>query len=246
MKIIYYLVIGLFLSGGGVLLLQYTGALRQPTAEEKQRIKLEGLARDRYRGEIDRAKAENKTEVLLPAAFLMRSTVTSMEQIMRDYSLLRVKVIDKETTVYEPDADIKTWYKVEIVETLHQQDKISDKPLFDEVPSRFLPLLPSESILIVSGGEITVDGFRVIRAISSDEVDYIPNEEYLIAAALDYGGKVIFPVAQAAGIFRIENTNLKPLGHKQHQLVREVEEMYGNDVDRFRSDIELRRQMREK
>jgi hypothetical protein len=57
---------------------------------------------------------------------------------------------------------------------------------------------------------------------------------------------VILPIAQAAGVFRIEGTSLKPLGHEQHQLVREVEELYGNDIDSVRSDIELRRQMREK
>lgn len=246
MKTLLFLVLGLVLSGGGVLLWQAPGVFRQPTTAEKQRIKLERLARNRYREEIDRAKAENKTVVLLPAATNIPSNITSVEQIMRNYSLLRIKVIDKETTVYEPDAGIKTWYKAEIVDTLHQQDKIRDRPLFDEVPSRFLPLLPSESILIVSGGKITVDGVPVIRAISSDEVDYVPNEEYLIASYLDYGGKVIFPASLAAGIFRIENTNLKPLGHKQHQLVREVEEMYGNDLNRFHSDITLRRQMREK
>lgn len=246
MKIIYCLVIGLFLSAGGVLLQPNSSPFQQPTAAEIQRIEGERLARVRYREEIDRARAEGKTAVLLPAASSIPSPITSVEEIMRSYGLLRVKVIDKETTVYEPDADIKTWCKVEIVDTLHQQDKISDNPLPDGIPSRFLPLLPSESILIVSGGEITVDGFRVIRAISSDEVDYIPNEEYLIASHLDYSGKIIFPAAQAAGVFHIKNTDLKPLGHKQHQLVREVKEIYGNNLDRFRSDIQLRLQGRNK
>lgn len=246
MKLIHYLVIGLILSSGGLMLLRSVGVIHKPTEQEKHQARLQDLARDRYGEEIERAKAENKTTILLPAAFGMPSTVTTVDQVMRDYSLLRVKVIDRETAINEPDADIKTWYKVKILEALHQQDKISDKPLFDGVPSRFLPLLPSESILIVSGGEIIVDGVRVIRAISSDEVDYMLNEEYLIASGLDYGGKVIFPIALAAGVFRVENTSLKPLGHKEHRLVHEMEEMYGNDVNRFRSDIELRQQMREK
>lgn len=241
MKITHYLALGLVLLVGGAWLWG-ASVSRQQTAADIQRAKNEGIVRDHHREEIERAKAESKKEIVLPGASIIPSTVTSIEQIMRNHSLLRVKVIDKETTV-DDTADIKTWYKVEVVETLHQQDKISDKPLFDEVPGRFLPLLPSESILIVSGGEITVDGVRIIRMISSCGVDYILNEEYLIASHLDYGGKVIFPVAQSAGVFRIENTNLKPLGHKQHKLVREVEEMYDNDIDRFRSDVELRRQM---
>jgi len=238
MKVILYIALGLVLLCGGALLWRAkTSASRQPTTADIQRAKYEGIVRKKFRKDIERAKAEGKDEIVLPPAEGCPSTVNSIEMIMRDYSLLRVKVIDKETTVPDPDADINTWYKFKVIETLQQQDKISDAPLLDGVPSRLLPLLPSECILIVSGGEITVDGVRVIRVIGDYGVDYIRGNEYLIASKLEYGGKVILPIAQAAGVFRIENTSLKPLGNRWKKLVREVEERYGNDLDNLRSGV---------
>jgi hypothetical protein len=160
---------------------------------------------------------------------------------LRDYGLLRVKVIDQETTVYAsvpeiPNADIETWYKVEIMETLHRQDKVSDEPPPFELPSRFLPLLPSESLLVEQGGVINVDGVAVVREVSTEGDVFIPREEYLIVGYLDYGGKLIRPEGRA-GVFRINNTHLMPHGQKERRLVREIEEIYGNDLDRLRSSV---------
>jgi hypothetical protein len=89
----------------------------------------------------------------------------------------------------------------------------------------------------VSGGEVTVDGVKVVSSISTDENHFIPKEEYLIVAYLSRGGKLITPVTGRAGVFRINNTHLKSFGQKEHRLVREIEEIYGNDLDRLRSSV---------
>jgi hypothetical protein len=114
---------------------------------------------------------------------------------------------------------------------------INGEPLPDEVPSRFLTLLPSESLLVVSGGVVTVDGVNVVQRVNTEGNQFIPKEEYLIVAYLDYGGKFIRPVTGRAGVFRINNTHLKSFGQKEHRLVREIEERYGNDLDRLRSNV---------
>jgi len=92
---------------------------------------------------------------------------------------------------YEPYADIETWYKVEIVETLRRQGKVNDEQPPFELPGRFLPLLPSESLLVEQGGVINVDGITVIREVSTEGAVYFPKEEYLIVGYLDYEGKLI-------------------------------------------------------
>jgi hypothetical protein len=158
---------------------------------------------------------------------------------LRDYGLLRVKVIDTEITVSEPYADIDTWYKVEILETLHQQRKVSDEAPTFELPGRFLPLLPSESLLIADGGEITVDGVTVVSEFSTASVVYFPKEEYLIVGYLDYRGNLIRPVMGRGSVFHVINKRIMS-GQKEHRLVREIEERYGNDLDRLRSDVQLR------
>jgi hypothetical protein len=236
MKVILYIALGLVvLVGGAWLWGANTKASRQQTAADIQRVKNEEIVRSHHRKDIESAKEQGKKEVLLPGAFDLPAPELSLEELLRDYGLLRVKVIDKETTVTEPDARIRTWYKVEIVETLHHQSMmINDEPLPDEAPSRFLPLLPSESLMVSDGGVITVDGVIVVRGVSTDNVFFIPKKEYLIIAYLNYGGKLIQQGTGRAGVFRINNTRLKSFGENEHRLVREIEERYGGDLDRLR------------
>jgi hypothetical protein len=250
MKVILLLALALVLLSGGALLWKATRkAFRQQTAADIQRAKYEGMVRDSYREEIERAKEQGKKELLLPPGIDLPTPQLSLEELLRDYGLLRVKVIDTETTVYAtvpeiPSADIKTWYKVEILETLHRQGKISDEPPPFELPSRFLPLLPSESLLVEQGGVINVDGIAVVREVSTEGVVYIPKEEYLIVGYLDYGGKLIRPSSGRASVFHVINNRLMS-GQKERRLVREMEERYGGDLDLLRSDVQSR-QRREK
>jgi hypothetical protein len=240
MKVILCLVIGLVLLSGGALLWKTTrSASKRQTTADLQRAKNERIVRDYYRKEIESAKEQGKKEVILPPGISIGFSQQSLEELLRDYGLLRVKVVDRETTVSESDADIKTWYKVEIVETLRQQREVSDEQPPFELPGRFPPLLPSESLLFADGGEITVDGVTIVREVSTESVVYIPKEEYLIVAYLDHGGKLITPVIGRASVFHIMNKRLMS-GQKEHRLAREIEERYGNDLDRLRSDVQMR------
>jgi len=125
------------------------------------------------------------------------------------------------------------------VEILHEQSKVSDESQPFELTGRLLPSVPSESLLVVHGGEITVDGVTVVREVSTESVVYFPKEEYLIVAYLDYRGKLIRPVSGRASVFHVVNKRLLS-GQKEHRLVREIEERYGGDLDRLRSDVQLR------
>jgi hypothetical protein len=245
MKVILCIAIGLVLLSGGALLWKATrSASKQQATADLQRAKYERIVRDYYRKDIDSAKEVGKKEVILPPAMDECLIEQSLDELLRDYGLLRVKVVDEETTVSEPYADINTWYKVEIVETLHRQRKVSDEQPSFELPGRFLPLLPSESLLIANGGKITVDGVAVVSEFSTASVVYFPKEEYLIVGYLDYGGKLIRPVAGRASVFHVINKRLMS-GQKEHRLVREIEERYGGDLDLLRSGVQLR-QGREK
>jgi hypothetical protein len=154
-------------------------------------------------------EGQGKKEVILPGGIAIPTPELSLEELLRDYGLLRFKVIDQETTVSEPYADITTWYKVEIVETLHRQRKASDEAQPFELPGRLHPLLPTESLMVVSGGVINVDGITVVREVSTFDVVYIPREEYLIVGYLEYGGKLIRPSSGRASVFHVINKRLK-------------------------------------
>ena len=232
------------MSGGAWVWKAKMNASRQQTAADIQRPKNENILRDYYREDIESAKKQGKKEVILPGGIATPTPDLSLEELLRNYGLLRVKVIDKETTIYVstpeiPSADIETWYKVEILETLHPQRKVSDEQPPFELPSRLLPLLPSESLMVEQGGVINVDGITVVREVCTEGVVYLPKEEYLIVGYLDYGGKLIRPSSGRASVFHVINKRLMS-GQKERRLVREIEEKYGNDLDRLRSGVQLR------
>jgi len=242
MKVILCLALGsALLSGGALQWKAKTSASKQQTTADILSSKYEGIVRDYYREDIENAKKQGKKEVILPGGIAQPTPELSLEELLRDYGLLRVKVMDTEATVYAPvpeipSADIETWYKVEILETLHQQGKVSDEPPPFELPSRLLPLLPSESLMVEQGGVINVDGITVVSEVSTFDVVYIPREEYLIVGYLEYGGKLIRPSSGRACVFHIINKRLMSC-QKEHRMVREIEERYGNDLDRLRSSL---------
>src|SRR5262245_1371239 len=176
MKVILCLTIGLVLLSGGALLWRATrSASKQQTAAEQQqapaeiqRAKNEQKLRDKFRDHIARAKAEGRREIVSTVEG-MPSDVTSIEQVIRDYSLVRVKVKDKETTVSDSTGSIQTWYKLDVLEVLRQQKEIGNSPLLEYAPSRFLPLLASEGLFPTTGGSVTVDGI-VIKTLYDDPI----------------------------------------------------------------------------
>jgi len=253
MKIILGLTIGLVLLSSGALLWKAKtsasrhqtpaeiqrakSASRNQTPAEIQRAKNEQKLRDKFGDQIARAKAEGRRE-LVRIVEVLPSDVTSIKQVIRDYSLVRVKIKDKETTVSDSDGSLQTWYKLDVLEVLRQQKEIGNtSPLLEYAPGRFLPLLASEGLFHTTGGSVTVDGI-VIETLDDDPILLIQGREYLIAGDLE--DKIISPVAMVDGIFRVEGTKLKPLGDKNRRLVGEVERMYNNDLSRLRSDVQSR------
>jgi len=218
---------GLFLSVAGVLLLQNSSG---KSAQDER-----GRPQGTLKYHIQTALKEGRREITYVELCDMPSRINSIADILREYSLLRVKVIDKETTISD---DIRRWVKLETLEVVRQQNKVDDQPLVEGAPPRFLPLQPSECILIEPGAVATIDGIHVERVGRSDYT-LIRGREYLIAAYLESGGKRITPVANHVvdGIFAVTGSTLYPLAPNDRALVREVERVYGNDLERLRLGV---------
>jgi hypothetical protein len=92
--------------------------------------------------------------------------------------------------------------------------------------------------LIEPGAVATIDGIHVER-VERHDYTLIRGREYLIAAYLGSGGKRITPVANHGidGIFAVTGSTLYPLAPNDRALVREMERVYGNDLDRLRLGV---------
>src|SRR5215510_802100 len=117
MKVSTYIAIGLLLSG---VLLQEVQREDKGLQSPLDRI-------------VQQAKEEGRKEVVITRkASGMPTGVTSMAQIIAEYSLVRVKVKDIHATV--GNGEIKTWYKLEVLEEILRQSKVDDQPLSDSIP----------------------------------------------------------------------------------------------------------------
>jgi len=218
---------GLFLSVAGVLLLQNSSGRSAP--DER------GSPQGTLKYHIQTALKEGRREITYIEMCDMPSGINSIADVLRESSLLRVKVIDKETTISD---DIRRWVKLETLEIIHRQNKVDDQPLVEGAPPRFLPLQPSECILIEPGAVATIDGIHV-ENVGRNDYTLIPGREYLIAAYLESGGKRITPVANHGidGIFAVTGSTLYPLAPNDRALVREVKQVYCSDLDRLRLSV---------
>jgi hypothetical protein len=193
---------------------------------------------------IQAAQREGRREITYIELCDMPSGMNSMAQILAEYCLLRVRVIDKETTISD---DIRRWVKLKVLEVIHRQNKLDDKPLVEGAPPRFLPLSPSECILIEPGAVADIEGIHVERQANNDYT-LLRGREYLIAAYLESGGKRITPVANHGidGIFAVHGSTLYPMAPNDRELVREVEQVYCNDLDLIRLGVRQYRESEKK
>jgi len=188
---------------------------------------------------VQHAREEGRSEVVLPSVIDLQTGVTSMAQILSEYSILRIKV--KDTHVSVADGDIKTWYKLEVLEEILRQNEVDDRPLPENIPAQLLPLLDSEVLHVQTGGVTSINGIRVIQPPPVNQYTLKRGQDYLIASYLECGGKLLFPAAGVDGVFAISDSILTPLAKRDREFVREVEWVYGNHLDRLRTDMRLRR-----
>ena len=245
MKIIIRFLLLIVIAGStSVALWQFSTFELSSTKVKRQQNKDEDVLRIFYQEEIDQAKASGHKEIILPAIFYQPFPEVTFEQIIRSHSFLRIKVLDEETVVYNGGSDIKTWYKLEIIESVHQQSTINDEPLFEEVPDRLLPLLPSECLLVVQGGTVQVDGIKITRLFNQEDVSFDLDKEYFIAAHLDHNSKFLSLIAHKSGAFLVDGSALKPLSTNDSQLVKEVRELFQNNLEHFRGDKRFRQELK--
>jgi hypothetical protein len=238
MKVFIFITIGLLLPGIG-LFFHYSTAYQLPTASKDQVLQSEYNGSQKHlKRLVQHAKEEGRSEVVLSALIDMKTGVTSMAQILSEYSILRIKVKDSYVSV--TDGDIKTWYKLEVLEEIHRQNEVDKRPLPENIPAQLLPLLDSEVLHVQPGGVTTVEGIRVIQPAPVNQYTLKRGYDYLITSYLECGGKLLFPAAGVDGVFTVSDSTLAPLAKGDRELVREVEGVYGNHLDRLRSDTRMR------
>jgi hypothetical protein len=187
---------------------------------------------------VQQATKRGDTELRLPVPKIFPTGVDSVSTLLLDYSIIRFKVADVVTT--PSGAGLRTWYKLQTLETISPQSQIDSNELPAGVPPQLLPLTSQQLLFPVTGGVATVDGVRVIQGFAEAGLELRRSQEYVGAFLLEYSGKLASAAAGSAGIFSVSGGVLKPQGDPSRNLVREIQDGYGSRLDNLRRDVRQR------
>lgn len=188
---------------------------------------------------IARAKAAGVNEITLLAPIVLPTGVATVDDLIRDYTLLRVIVEDATTLV--GDQGVETWYKLGVLEVLNRQAKVGDAPLPQPAPLRLAPLTGSEVFYAVTGGTAVVDGITITEPPVDAGLMLQKGHEYVGGFFLEAGGQLADTAALSASLYELDKDELKPQGRPQHPLVRDFRDYLGNRLSALRDT--LRRQV---
>jgi hypothetical protein len=251
MKLAIFLVVLLFLGVNWIVWATF-GVMRRslhgtPTllVRERQQLESKELAREWYKELLAEARFQGSWEVIVPGTMESRSKPLTLEDVLNEYCILRVRVTAKETLVSREAHDIVTWYKLNVVETLHPQQKHDTTPLNeDDVPIVLLPLAPSECLFPVLAGTVVIDDIRLVRATQYGQFPVEVDREYVMAALLENGGKVLIPAGNGAAVFELSaDLSLRALTHPARQLTQDLLNRNVDTLDRLRAEISSRQSM---
>jgi hypothetical protein len=182
-----------------------------------------------------RAKAAGENRVELAGPIIMPTGITSAVELVKDYSILHFKVTD--TAVTADNGDIRTWYKLRILDRISTQPQIPTVDGIGDPPPSLLPLKPDETIYIATAGAVTIDGVTIVQNPSERGLVLESGREYVGAFYLHAGGRYAAPAAASSGLYRVVNDELKPQGDEEDGLVRDVGRVFGHRLPQFRADI---------
>lgn len=185
---------------------------------------------------IEQAKAAGIHEITLSSPLVMKSAVRTVNDLIRDYSLLRVTVVDGTSVV--DDQNVQTWYKLSVLDVLSRQAQVRQRSLPPDTPRPLLPLGGSEVLFVITGGTAVVDGITVTESPVDAGLVLHKDRQYVGGFLLDSSGQLARTAALTASLYELNNNeDLTPLGSPEHPLVRDFRDYLGNRLTALRNTI---------
>jgi hypothetical protein len=152
-----------------------------------QQSRIDALEKSKDRGKItwhaELAKAKGQREVLISASLVDYAVPRNLDEAFAYHDLVLAEMVSSNS--FSADRDIRTWYKFRLIETLSTRTaNCSTCPTPDEPPSELLPLNEGEFLLSQFGGEVSIDGVKVVSK-NSQFPAFERGTKYLIFLSFD-------------------------------------------------------------
>lgn len=205
--------------------------------------KTDALEKAQNRGQmrwyVDVAKARGEQEITFTSSKLHYSVPSSLERALATQDLVVAEVIDSKSYAADSDRDIETWYKFRIVETLSTHtEACSTCPVLSPPPATMLPVNPGEFLISRIGGEVSMDGVRVV-SYDSDFPPFENGKRYLLFLAFDSQQLVAGLRMGPWGTFAVgRDEKLRPVNDKmKHNLRSQLAQDFDDSVVNLRSNL---------
>ncbi|HWN08079.1 MAG TPA: hypothetical protein VNO50_02165 [Pyrinomonadaceae bacterium] len=185
----------------------------------------------------DVAKEKGQREVIIPAPVVSYAVPRSFEEALAYYSLVVVEPLDHKT--HFDNWSVTTWYKFRLIEELSiPTETCTYCANIGEAPSDMLPLQNHEFVTSKSGGEVAIDGIRILSS-DTDFPVFKKGKRYLLFVSFDTQKTVAAMRMGPWGAFTMdENDRLKAVNEKfQHPVRDELTSGVDNSLNRLRNRL---------
>lgn len=157
------------------------------TLSLQDKAKIKELEKSNDRGNLEwyaaMAKAKGEEQITFQAEINTYTVPRSLDEALKHYSVVVAEPL--ETKSFSNGQDIQSWYKFRLIEELSSPIESCDScPPIPTPPAEMLPLKPGEFVAPKSGGELVVDGIKVI-SYDPDFPAFERERHYLLFLSLD-------------------------------------------------------------
>lgn len=204
----------------------------------QDKAKIEALEKSKDRGKLtwyaEMAKAKGDLETVFRSGLVRYAVPRSLYEATENYNVVIAEPVDSKS--YPGDRDIRTWYKFRIIEELSTPTvTCGNCPLSGDAPDEMLPLKEGEFLASQFGGEVMVDGIRVI-AKDPEFPRFENGRRYLLFLNLDSHKTVATLRMGPWGTFTLDSREkLEPIDKKlSHPVKDEITNQFGDSLIRLR------------
>ena len=206
-----------------------------------QRSRIEALEKSPDRGNInwyvERAKAKGEQEVAFGSGLVDYAVSRNLDEALANHDLVLAEVLSSQS--FSATTDLRTWYKLKLIETLSTHSvECSTCPSPSEPPSELLPLNQGEFLVSQPGGQVSVDGIKVIshnRQFPALE----HGKKYLLFVSFDPNKNVAaLPMGPWGTFVSGPDEKLLPIDSKLvHSLRHELSSRFDNSLTSLRTHL---------
>jgi hypothetical protein len=184
---------------------------------------------------VAQAKSLGLQQVEIPPVHITPTGLDDLATLTYNYSAVIASPVQ---IVSVPTKNgINTWFKFRKAEVLFVQNAVDQDEKLSSAPDSMLPLKANEFLVVVSGGQVVIDGITVIQK-HPRSISFKQGQTYLMFLHFESAEKLASLPALENSVFLVDAAGkLTPLVHNNSALLQEVKNLYDNNLSSLKTAL---------